>query len=107
MIAKEALGVFDIFASFVLLWANQKITSRAGFRDKMAQWALLRRFAYLGATFALFYVGVTQVTGIHPSEELEVAAHSMLLFYAIVFPMLRALGWITQDMLTSDWDRHS
>lgn len=100
MIAKEILGILDVLGSFVLIWANQKITSKSGFMGKLAQWALLRRLAYLSAAFALFYVGVTQVSGRHPSDALEVAAHAVLLSYVIMFPLLRALGWITQDMLT-------
>ena len=104
MTLQTVLGIYDLIAACLLLWANQKITVAAGFKGKTAQWALLRRVAYLAASFSLFALGVQQLFHIHYQAATD-AAHIILVTYVLMFPWLRAKGWITQDMLSIDGDR--
>jgi uncharacterized membrane protein YhdT len=102
MIGREILGALDIIGAFVMIIANQRITVQAGFANKIAQWALLRRVAYLSVTFALFALGAKRADGATMYDPLEVAAQTILLIYVVIFPALRMAGWITQDMLSMD-----
>jgi len=102
MIGREILGILDIIGAFVMLWANQRITICAGWHNKIAQWALLRRTAYLAVAFSLFALGIKRAGTFDYFDPMEIAAQVVLLVYVIIFPVLRAAGWITQDMLSSD-----
>jgi len=104
MSGRELLGILDVIGALVMLWSNQRITRAAGVSNRLAQWALLRRVLYLAATFALFVLGVKRLENLTSFDPSELIAQSILLIYIILFPLLRAFGWITQDMLTDDFD---
>jgi hypothetical protein len=103
MSGREVLGILDIIGALIMLWSNQRITRAAGISNKLAQWALLRRLIYLLVSFGLFVLGVKRLDGIDLFDPFELIAQSVILIYVIVFPLLRAFGWITQDMLTDDF----
>lgn len=101
MSAQIFLGIYDIVGAFLLVWANQRITGSAGFRNKASQWALLRRVAYLAAAFSLFCLGIMQLFNVR-EYRIMIAAHIILVTFVLMFPWLRAIGLISQDMLTID-----
>ena len=79
-----------------MLWANQTITTTAGFLTPQARWALTRRFIYCCVAFAWFVLGTARVFEIE-YPVLEALAQVTLVVGFITFPLLRATGWITQD----------
>lgn len=92
------LGCIDVVAGLVMLWAALRITSRAGFRTAEARWALCRRFVYGATSIAIFGLGVGRLQGDHPVTSTgETLFQLILLFGVVVFPLLRAFNWITQD----------
>lgn len=91
------LAIMDITAAVVMLWANQRITTRAGFADRQARWALFRRIIYSATTFALFVLGINRLYYDRTISDIEVIAQLELLFYIMAFPVMRAVGFITQD----------
>jgi hypothetical protein len=94
--ARQFVGGLDLLGAFVMLWANQKITTSAGLRSPQARWALTRRFIYCCVAAAWFILGTSRVFGIE-LPLLEAAAQVALVVGFIAFPLLRATGWITQD----------
>lgn len=97
-VAYQILGWLDMCAAFVMLWANQRITAIAGFHSPQARWALCRRFVYLSMAMALFLLGCKRFFGTN-YDVIEACAQGVLLLGIMIFPLLRALGVITQDML--------
>lgn len=93
------LAIMDITAAVVMLWANQRITTRAGFSDRQARWALFRRVIYSATAFALFVLGINRLYYDRTISGVEVIAQMELLIYIVVFPIMRAVGFITQDMV--------
>jgi hypothetical protein len=93
------LGMLDIAGAFAVVWSMQRITTRAGFCDAQAIWALVRRGIYCLMATALFGLGIDRFFGGYTTELFESVLQGMLLVSIITFPMLRALGWITQDRL--------
>lgn len=92
------LGILDIIGAFTMLWANQRITSLAGFSTIQKRWALYRRAIYLIMATALFILGVKRF--IDDGDDIVAAiAQGSLLIGIMFYPLLRAFGVITQDML--------
>ena len=91
------LGILNLLASFVLLWAALRITTTAGFRNAQELWALFRRFVYISATLTLFILGVGRLDGDFHTVPSQALCQIALNFNIVIFPLLRALGWITQD----------
>ena len=106
-VIQQFLGGLDMLAAFVMLWANQCITAKAGFSTPQKRWALTRRIIYCSMATALFILGVERFTGTYESPVIESVAQIMLLAGIMLFPLLRALGLITQDVyvdgLRGDW----
>ena len=94
------LGVLDVVAAFVLMWACLRITSQFGFRSSFARWAMFRRLMYFMGMIALFTLGMGRLSGHFDATVYEAVSHIALLIIVIVFPVLRALGFISQDT----WD---
>lgn len=100
MIALEAryvLGTLDVLAGIMMVWAFQRITTIAGLRTPQQRWALFRRFLYGFVAIALFGLGVERLFGEYPADLSECIFQAVLLFYVMIFPILRAGGFITQD----------
>lgn len=96
----HVLGVLDIAAALVLLWAMQRITGHAGLNNQQARWALIRRVTYALVAIALFGLGVGRLSGTYvPSGVTWTVFQVILLIYIILFPMLRALDVVSQDSL--------
>jgi hypothetical protein len=92
------LAAFDFIGAFALLWANQRITFRAGLDSDEARWALIRRFTYIIVTGALFMKGVYRLETIDvPIDWVDGLAQMPILIGLILFPMLRAFDVISQD----------
>jgi len=92
------LGACDVLTGIVMLWSALHITSAAGWCSLQARWALFRRVVYGGTSVALFALGVGRINGDYPlGGGWEAVCHAMLLVGLVSFPLLRALGWITQD----------
>jgi hypothetical protein len=97
------LGALDMIAAFTMIWANQRITMIAGVRTVQARWALYRRAVYLLMAVALFVLGVKRF--FDDADDVTAAiAQGSLLVGIMFFPLMRAVGLITQDML-ADWIR--
>jgi hypothetical protein len=99
----EILGFLDILGALVMVLSNQKITRRAGIATRLQQWALVRRCIYLLTAMALFVLGIKRFELKDAFDPSELWAQVVILLYIIVFPLLRAFGWITQDMLIDDY----
>lgn len=93
----QTLGFVDTLAGIVMLWSALRITTAAGWRTTQARWALFRRIVYGSTSIALFGLGVGRIDGDYPASGLQATFQIMLLFGVIIFPLLRAFGWITQD----------
>lgn len=96
--AHQILGALDILCAIAMLWSNQRITASAGFSNPQARWALYRRSVYILMTAALFILGVKRFLD-DDDDLLAALAQGGLLIGIMFFPVLRALGFITQDML--------
>jgi hypothetical protein len=101
MTLATALGLCDALAGIVMLWSALRITSAAGWRTVAARWALFRRFVYGGTSIAFFGLGVGRIDGDYPVSVPEATFHAMVLVGVIVFPLMRAFGWISQDEFTA------
>ncbi len=93
------LAIMDIVAAVIMLWANQRITTRAGFENRQARWALFRRVIYCSTALALFVLGINRLFYDRTISNVEVLAQLELLAYIVAFPVMRAVGFITQDMV--------
>jgi hypothetical protein len=92
------LAIEDILGSIVMLWAALRITTRAGFHDAQARWALFRRAVYCVGSIALFDLGVLRLHGSPPVADIEdMLCHTVVLGVVLIFPLMRAFNWITQD----------
>ena len=105
---RHALGLFDILGSGLLLWSMQRITTKAGFRDAVERWALLRRAVYCLMTVAMFGLGVERfLDEDYRDPNIVSLFQAMMIFGVLVFPVLRAFGLITQDrFLVFDGAQH-
>jgi len=97
-LATFVLGIVDVVAGIVLLWAMQLITTKAGFTSKQARWALFRRAVYCSMSIALFCLGVHRLDGDFQVPIQEALFQTVLLFGVMIFPLLRAARFIDQDM---------
>ena len=101
IVLSHILGILDYVGSMLMLWSATRITTAAGFRNSFALWALVRRVVYFEMTVALFDLGCIRFSDGAPSPWTgpfaEFASMCGLLLGIIVFPALRATGWITQD----------
>lgn len=91
------LGVVECVAGFVLLWATMRITTAAGFSSSQTRWALFRRFVYGSQSIALFGLGLAHLASYSMPEPLRFLFQFVIMFGVIIFPVLRAFGWINQD----------
>ena len=99
--AAHVLGIFDIICAVVLLAAMAKITTKFGFQTLEARWALFRRLVYVVMIYALFRLGIMRLNNSYPAETIEECAwQGVLLFGIMIFPLMRALGFLTQDFFT-------
>lgn len=97
----QILGIEDIICAIVLLWSALKITAHFGIKTPDNWWALGRRVLYLGTSMALIALGVERFDGSYPVDLGEFTAQSIVLLYVVLFPVLRAIGVITQDRFTA------
>lgn len=98
MTLAAVLGIIDLVAGLVMLWSALRITSAAGLRTTQGRWAMFRRFVYGSTSIAIFGLGLGRLDGDHPvSGAGEMIFQIMLLFGVMIFPLLRAANWITQD----------
>jgi hypothetical protein len=95
--ARYVLGTLDVAAGIMMVWAFQRITTSAGLRTPQARWALFRRCLYGFVAVALFGLGVERLFGEYPADMTECIFQGVLLFYVMIFPILRAVGLTTQD----------
>jgi len=102
MRATVVLGCVDVVAGLVMLWSMLRITSAASLRTIQGRWALGRRFVYGSTSIAIFGLGVGRLDGDHPVTSAgEMTFQLMLLFGVVIFPLLRAFNWISQDQFKS------
>lgn len=81
-----------LFGAVLMLWSAVKITGHFGWRTSQERWALLRRAVYWMLTMSLLCLGFG-VDGF--------LSRAMLLLGIILFPLMRAVGLISQDIVTS------
>ena len=93
----QILGVVDLVAAVVMLWTLLRITTAFGLRTPTARWALFRRAVYCTLSIALFGLGWDRLSGDYPASWGEICWQGILVFGIMVFPLLRAMGFITQD----------
>jgi hypothetical protein len=93
----QILGALDVTGGVAMVWSFIRITTGAGFRTVQARWALFRRGVYALTAIAFFGLGVGRFNNDYPVESGEAAFQIIILFGYIVFPVLRAFGWISQD----------
>ena len=99
-IFRWVLGTEDAGAALAMLWSAMKITTEFGFRSRREVWALMRRFFYYCMSAALMYLGLRRFSGLFPDPSIwQFLAGSAIAIGIIVFPIMRALGLITQDEL--------
>lgn len=97
------VGIVEVLAALLMLWSLLRITTPAGWHSTQARWALFRRFVYGMMTIALFGLGIGRLDGRYAVDSDEQLMFQMMLLFGImVFPMLRALGFISQDALLID-----
>jgi hypothetical protein len=101
------LGISDTICGIVMLAAMQKITSRAGFLTSQTRWVLFRRAIYALMALALFALGIGRLNDDYSADWKECGWQLLLLFGIIVFPLLRALGYMTQDFFMRAEDNNS
>lgn len=63
----------------------------------MARWALFRRGVYCLLSIALFGLGWDRLSGDYPASWGEMCWQGILVFGIMIFPLLRVMGFITQD----------
>lgn len=101
MTPNVALGILFVLAALAMAWSNQRITTAAGFGSPTARWALVRRTVYVGMAIALARIGLTCLDGDFTlgctMQWKDSVALAAIAFGILLFPMLRALGIITQD----------
>ncbi len=94
------LGALDASAGVIMVAALVRITTTAGWRTPQQRWAQFRRGTYSCISIALWGLGWGRMTGDIPAPTLsEFLFQSMLLYGIMIFPLLRWLGWISQDAL--------
>lgn len=104
---RDIIGALEIVASIVLLWAMQKVTTVAGLRSTAARWALFRRFIYCEMAVAMFGLGAEHFLGdAYRNVNMIALFQGMVVFGVMIFPLLRATGWISQDFLISVENDH-
>lgn len=97
------VGIVEVLAALLMLWSLLRITTPAGWHSTQARWALFRRFVYGMMTIALFGLGIGRLDGRYAVDSDEqLMFQMMLLFGIVVFPLLRAFGFISQDALLID-----
>ena len=95
--ARYVLGALDMIGAVLMVWAFQRITTIAGLKTTTARWALFRRMLYCSMAFALFGLGVERIFNDYRADLIECLFQGTLLVGIIIFPLLRAFGWISQD----------
>lgn len=98
--AHHALGILDVVCAFFLIWATQRTTANAGLHSSDARWALWRRAVYLSMSIALFGLGLKRFFD-DTDDVLYAVFQSVVLLGVMNFIVLRALGYITQDVFTN------
>lgn len=101
MTLTQILGILFVAGSLLVIWANLHNTGGAGLRTASARWALIRRGLYCVLSWALFAHGVSSLNSavITPMGANDFVYQVIILGGSVVFPVLRALDWTTQDML--------
>lgn len=100
LLMRWALGLLDIGAGMALFWATAKITADFGFRTRRERWALTRRVVQFAMMLALLNLGLKRIEGSYPDPTLGTFWSGAVIASGIIFyPLMRALGWITQDEL--------
>lgn len=99
---REALGILDMLGAFMMAALFLKITPQWGIKTSQKRWGMLRRANYCVCAVGLFGLGLDRMEGL----EGESIFQMMLLYYIMIFPVLRALGFISQDswIASSSWD---
>jgi len=90
------LGFLDVAVALLILGSMQKITSGAGFSSTQAKWALFRRAVHCSMSVALFILGMMHFGDYH-SHNVAVCCQTVIVSGLGIFPLLRALGFVTQD----------
>ncbi len=97
------LALLDIVAAVVMVSLMKEITADFGWGTREERWALMRRIMYALVAIALFAKGAYRVKHLEEQlEPLEFWSQIGLVGYIIMFPLLRAVGWISQDKLNGD-----
>lgn len=94
------LGLEDAGAGIAMLWAGAKITVEWGFKNRHQVWATVRRCMYWAMSLALFALGLGRLAGWYPDPGiLQFMIGSTIAVCITFFPLMRALGYISQDEL--------
>lgn len=96
----QILGIEDLFGCGVLLYSALVNTRNAGLRSGQDRWALGRRFLYCSMSWAMFSLALTRLSlsndwNLTPMQFFN---QTILLFGIIIFPFLRAVNLISQDI---------
>lgn len=97
------VSLIDIGAAFVIVLLMLETTQHAsvtGFLhgDKQSLWAMFRRLVYCAVAVALFAKGIFIFEGKIYVQPVDAAIWLTIIFALLIFPTLRALGIIDQDI---------
>lgn len=95
--AVQLMGLGDIVAAMIILWAMIHNTTEAGFGTTRARFALFRRAVYCLVSISLFGLGWDRVNSFPLERNADLIFHAILVFAITIFPLLRLLGMISQD----------
>jgi hypothetical protein len=92
----------DLIAAFVILALMVETTPDASLHglfagDPQSKWAMFRRSMYAAVAIALFAKGLLVLEGRTSMDFANAVIWFTVLFAVIVFPTLRAFGFINQD----------
>lgn len=99
----QILGIEDLFGCGVLLYSALVNTRNAGLKRGQDRWALGRRFLYCSMSWAMFSLALTRLSLNNDWNltRMQFLDQSILLFGIILFPFLRAVNFISQDVFLS------
>jgi hypothetical protein len=91
------LALIDLVCSLVLVKLMTQITEDWNFSDAQGRWSALRRFVYISVACALFAKGLYRLDEPERVSVLDLVTQIVILSGLMVFPIMRALGFISQD----------
>ncbi len=92
------LAVLDIIGAVMMVSLMKEITADFGLRTRAERWAFFRRIFYAAVAIALFAKGVYRFEHLDRVVDMkDEGSQLVIVAYIIIFPLLRAVGCISQD----------